>query len=1284
MIFEVDPDQVSRLDSTTLVQLMKRLLLSECRLVDVPLRAGTVPLQITIPDGGEDGRVEWTGGVNATDYFPNRFCIFQSKAQNLTEGSVKAEVLKKAETLNDALSDVLSRSGAYVIFCSKPFTGQKIKKLRKAVETAIVNAGSDPMKAAAIEIYDANKIADWVNAHPTVALWLTSRERRRSVSGFQSHKAWGRDGEIKTVPWISGDAARFDIVVADADQQDDGQDALTFEAAADAALNHLSDDPRILRIVGPSGFGKSRFAYELFNSQTDMAGEIDRVAIIYADLSIVGGEATKLALEIADADSATILVVDECPDETHLKLANIARRSGSRLRLVTIDVETKVAQADDTLIIHLERASDEMIGEIAQGIAPELSDNDARFIQELSNGFPQMAVLAARRNAGGRQTIGSAGQFLDRIIWGKRPHNDEAQKALDILSLFEWLGLSGRVSDQAAHVAAMLAGMSEDAFVEHVRSFGSRGVVVERGDFVQVQPIPLAARLAAQRLARLPEGKLASFFAQAPPNIQKSLLRRLRWLDTSNVAQEFAEQLLKENCLGNLAALNTDFGAECLDLLVHVTPDVAMTTIDRVFGHLSVDELLSVGDGRRHLLWALEKLVFRRDSFEPAATLLRRLAVAETEDHIGNNATGQFKQLFQIYLCGTEVEPSARLLVLDAGLQSENMKEVELCVDALGQMLLTNHFSRIGGSDEIGTRQRLEDWTPKIYGEVWAFHRAGMERLMDIALIDGSFADKARELLGFHIRGLISHVPFKEIRAMIDKVVAHHGFWPQAAQQVNEWLYFDRNEAPPELAAEVRSYFDDLMPTDPVDLVILYTDGWLTDFHDPDVDYDREDVASRDFEYSIRKSNELAESIGKDTDLTERCIGRLVMSDAHSAFAFARQLAGYAPDPRELFRLALAKAEASDKQANMGVFGGLIAGIDDRDPQKARECLRTALRSPKLKDNAISLIGSGRLQPDDLNLVISLLQTGDVEPQQCVTLSYGRGLDHFSAEEIVPLLDGLELHGAAGLWAALDIISMYLHGGKALSDPIVQKLKGIILSPALFDAITCETMNGHHLQEMAKLLIKNGRVDRKFARSIIKQLLTIFHLKKREIRFELKNPARSIIRELIAPYPGEVWAEISKLLLVEDALVRLRLEQLIQPDHDSYLGPGLLYALPEHVYLDWVRERSNERAAIVIRWLPVAEKDSEGSLSWHPALEAFIAEFGGEELVLGELSRRMRPKSWWGSIVPHLKPFLPFLETWCSHQKSEVRRWASEQIKVIEAEIKINRKRDEERSAGLY
>src|ERR1700751_919413 len=89
---------------------------------------------------------------------------------------------KRGRKLNDALTDVLARKGAYVVFCSHPFPGQKIQKLQKVILAAIRAASKRPSRNTFIEIYDANRIADWVNTHPPVALWLATLQRRRTLA----------------------------------------------------------------------------------------------------------------------------------------------------------------------------------------------------------------------------------------------------------------------------------------------------------------------------------------------------------------------------------------------------------------------------------------------------------------------------------------------------------------------------------------------------------------------------------------------------------------------------------------------------------------------------------------------------------------------------------------------------------------------------------------------------------------------------------------------------------------------------------------------------------------------------------------------------------------------------------------------------------------------------------------------------------------------------------------------------------------------------------------------
>jgi hypothetical protein len=663
---------------------------------------------------------------------------------------------------------------------------------------------------------------------------------------------------------------------------------------------------------------------------------------------------------------------------------------------------------------------------------------------------------------------------------------------------------------------------------------------------------------------------------------------------------------------------------------------------------------------------------------------LRRLGAAETEERIGNNASGQFKQLYQLYLSGTDASPEARLRVLDEGLQSDDSNERELCVEALDRMLQTGHFNRMGGADEIGS-ERLEDWIPKTSGDIWDFHRAAMIRLADIGTSDDEFAGRARGLLGSDIRGLLNAVPVDDVKAMIDRIVAHVGMWVEAIQGVNSWLYFDRKHGPKDVADEVRAFFNQLMPTDPVDLVAIYTHDWPGDFYDPDTKFDPEDRVGHDHEYAIREACRLADTIAADATMLDSTLRRLVTSNAKTVYPFSRRLAEMASDPVALFTRALRIAEVGSEPANIQFFRGLIAGTDQRDPQQARDCIRAALQSPKLRNDAISMIGSGKLQPEDLRLVVSILQSGDVQPWQGATLSYGRGLDHLSPEEIMLLLDELGRHGARGHWAVMDVISMYLYDGKQLPEPFANKLKSTLLARNLLDGVSRQTRVGYHLEQLTKLLLHHGGLDRKFVVALVKQLLSICRPQQGEVFYALDGPVRSIIASLLASYPKEVWHEVSKVLTSRDSLVPFYADRLFEPPHDNHLGPGLLHRLPPGVYLDWVRKAPGTRAEVVIKWLPIVTTHSDGTRNWSPELEAYVNEFGDQPRALVGLARRLHPRSWSGSMVHHLEGFLPLLKIWTqNHLRPEVRRWAREQIGYISTEIEASRRRDEERDAGIH
>ncbi|MGN6304194.1 MAG: hypothetical protein ACTHNH_05220 [Mesorhizobium sp.] len=1272
MAFEADPDFIKTLDSVKLVKLMKRLLLAECRLTGIPLRAASVPLQVTVADGGEDGRVKWAGGSASTAYFPHRFTLFQSKAQDLSDSKLRNEILKKrkggAFTLSEGISTVLDEGGSYIVFCSHPFVESKKTKLVKAIRKAIRDGGEDPDKAQSIEIYDANKIADWVNAHPGVALWLASEQRLRSLVGFQTHEGWGKAASIQKVPWVAPQAPRYVPVnrtVPDSERKAAKVNAWTYEQAKVVCLDALDGTERKIRVVGPSGFGKSRFVYEILNEGPTVAEQSLTRSVIYADYSMVGDEALKLALEIADYGAQVTLVVDECPDQVHYKLVEFVDRDGSELRLITVDVETKFVQVAGLLTVKLERVDDSTIEAIAKSAAPGLKQSDTRLIAELANGFPQMAVLGAQQNADSRDTIVSVEQVLDRVIWGDKPRNEDAQRALEALSLFEWIGFRDQAAGEAKFIAEQLAGVSQERFVDLVLEFEKRGVLDVRGNFIQVIPVPLAARLGIARLGKLSQGTLNSFFTAAPEGVKASLLARMRWFDTSKTAVDFAGALLDVDGIGNFAALNTEFGAKCFSRLVHVDPDRAMATIDRVLAPLSNDELKAIRDGRTYLVWALEKLVFRHQTFDRAARLLLRFAAADSEE---STASNHFMQLFQLHLSGTEADPAARLWVLDEGLSSSDAAEREVCFAALENMLKTGHFTRGGGSEEIGSGPHLQDWQPATYGQSWDFYREGLKRLTTYAVSDGPFSAPARRAIARHIRGLLSDLPFADLRAAIDRITAHVVFWPDAIEAVSAWLYFDARHAEPKYAAEVRAYFDELLPKDAVERVVVYTNGWAADLHDPDSRYDPSPDAKHDFEYSAREAVKLAPRIASDPDATKQLLDALCCSDAKSTFAFARELALSASDPLDLFKQALARLDSETATVNAQFFGGLIAGTDSRDPTMARACIKAAMQSAKLKDYAISMIGSGTLTAADLSMVAELVENGDVEPWACVSLSYGQRLKHLSFEDIRPALRALRKKRAPGLWAALEIIFMYLYGGRQPASGLVKELKSILTSADLIKGVNRAAMDGHHFQGAVSLIAKHSALDAAFAVSMVKQIVRLATRAGSDVFFALDDPARAVLKQIMASRPSEAWSVLSEALEAEDGN-RRRLDRLLDHDRDDWLGPGLFYELPADMYLKWIQADPEQRASKAISWLPIAEKQHDGTLQWHPALVQFIADFGDQPNVLRGLTRRLHPSSWSGSLASYLEPVVPMAASWQRHQNPNVRAWAGATVDWLRRSI---------------
>jgi hypothetical protein len=181
---------------------------------------------------------------------------------------------------------------------------------------------------------------------------------------------------------------------------------------------------------------------------------------------------------------------------------------------------------------------------------------------------------------------------------------------------------------------------------------------------------------------------------------------------------------------------------------------------------------------------------------------------------------------------------------------------------------------------------------------------------------------------------------------------------------------------------------------------------------------------------------------------------------------------------------------------------------------------------------------------------------------------------------------------------------------------IADKLKSTLLARDLLD-VSRQTINGHHLEQMIKLLLHHGDLDRKFVAALMEQLLSVCRSQKSDAFYAFAGPVTSIIASLLSSYLYEVWHEVSKVITSADSLVRFYAERLFDPPHEHHLARGLLHGLPPEVYLDWVRKAPDARAEVVMKWLPITTVRSDGTSTWSPDLEAYISEFGDRVCWLG-------------------------------------------------------------------
>jgi hypothetical protein len=663
---------------------------------------------------------------------------------------------------------------------------------------------------------------------------------------------------------------------------------------------------------------------------------------------------------------------------------------------------------------------------------------------------------------------------------------------------------------------------------------------------------------------------------------------------------------------------------------------------------------------RRFLVWLAERLAHFAAYFDNAERILLRLALAESEPHIGNNATRIWHQLFRVYLSGTEVPFPDRLVRLRQYLLSKDPAIIPLAFGALGEVFDPAPM-RMEGRPVVAGRLVPPDWEPRSPTEHRACYQSAFALLCETAQHgDALLAETAREFLVQHLQHFLTNGWLDGLKNVFTTAAIPPDRLPVVSVAIERFLHFEDEREKNGKSSDGRQSYRERVR------------AWLVELSPRDLHQRLLRLVARDPWESAHFGGEnawngeiaqLARELLNDPRQLANHLEWLCSPEARSAYVLGQAL-GRVDAEAVLFDLIL---DATGRKKSTGLGRGYLHGLLATVPNVA-VAVNAHIDQLQAHDPALAyeLFMTDIEKLHALPRLLHLVDAGALPPFYLRGFAYGVGERKLTRDELTSILERLAVKFHEVDWrnreAALEILAHQTFGLSdaqcrelfeldRLRELTLETLRSTLSEPGRYEAYTWF--------EVAKKLWGAGLVETLplAAPALVSQ------------NHQMREHAKDFLSAGAVNHAAEVMDAVGKLIM---------------DDRDKYFFfiekyDGLVSALPVSVVASWLDRAGLKGARRLARHLPSPFIDPEGQPRVPDVTAYVLRKFETDTRTFREFCAGVGTTD--GYLVEGGKKRLrdaEIADRFLDHALRRIREWARMESRSARADAERQRMEEEE------